>query len=424
MAAGATSSIGRPRLAAISSGRFRLLSAATVACTTLIGLDEPSDRDSTSWMPAHSSTARTGPPAMTPVPGLAGLSSTTPAASSPCTVCGIVLAILGTRKKCFLASSTPLAIAAGTSFALPYPTPTIPLPSPTTTRAVKLKRRPPLTTLATRLMVTTCSRYAACFSAAPPRRSSRRSRRSPPPPPRRGAPGISPSSSLYCRARSQLQAAFPGAVREGRDPAVVAVPAPVEHDGLDAGLLGPLREQLAHLARLAGLAAVGRADRRVQGGRGGQRAAHAVVDDLREHVLRGPVDDQPGPGRAAGDLLADPQVPAGAPGGGGLRLRTHLAGGASARRRSSASHDYLPAFPTLRRICSPWYRTPLPLYGSGLRSLRICAATSPTCCLSMPSTTNLVGASTRKVMPSGGVMVTGWLKPSENSRLLPLACTR
>src|SRR6185437_703870 len=273
-------------------------------------------------------------------------------------------------------------------------------------------------------MVTTCSRYAACFSAAPPRRSSRRSRRSPPPPPRRGAPGISPSSSLYCRARSQLQAAFPGAVGEGRDPAVVAVAATVEHHGLDAGVLGALREQLAHLARLGGLVALGRADRRVQGGRGGQRAAHAVVDDLREHVPRRPVDDQPRPGRAAGDLLADPQVPTGAPGGRGLRLRAHPPGGASARRRPSASHDYLPAFPTLRRICSPWYRTPLPLYGSGLRSLRICAATSPTCCLSMPSTTNLVGASTRKVMPSGGLTTTGWLNPSENSRSLPLVWTR
>src|SRR5215472_709619 len=119
MAAGATCSIGRPRRAAISSGRFRLFSAATVAWITLIGLDEPRDRDSTSWMPAHSSTARTGPPAMTPVPGLAGLSRTTPAASSPCTACGIVPPILGTRKKPFLAASTPLAIAAGTSLALP-----------------------------------------------------------------------------------------------------------------------------------------------------------------------------------------------------------------------------------------------------------------------------------------------------------------
>src|ERR1039457_4945254 len=119
MAAGATSPIGSPRLAAISSGRFRLFRAATVACTTLIGFDDPRDRDSTSWTPAHSSTARTGPPAMTPVPGLAGFSSTTPADCSPWTVCGIVPAMRGTRKNDFLAASTPLAMAAGTSLALP-----------------------------------------------------------------------------------------------------------------------------------------------------------------------------------------------------------------------------------------------------------------------------------------------------------------
>src|ERR1700745_1141692 len=161
----------------------------------------------------------------------------------------MVLPIRGTRKKCFFASSTPLAIAAGTSLAFPYPTPTIPLPSPTTTRAVKLKRRPPLTTLAPRLMVTPGSRYAACLSAAPPRRSSRRSRRSPPLP-RRGAPGISPSSSLSLynvqqaaqllqRSRlpwSQLQAALAATVRQRRDTAVVAISAPVEHHGRDARL--------------------------------------------------------------------------------------------------------------------------------------------------------------------------------------------
>src|SRR5690606_20638373 len=88
------------------------------------------------------------------------------------------------------------------------------------------------------------------------------------------------------------------------------------------------------------------------------------------------------------------------------------------------SHGYLPAFPTLRRTCSPAYRTPLPLYGSGLRILRMLAATSPTCCLSMPETENLVGDSTVKVMPSGAVTVTGWEKPSANSRFEPLASTR
>src|SRR5215467_9473418 len=52
------------------------------------------------------------------------------------------------------------------------------------------------------------------------------------------------------------------------------------------------------------------------------------------------------------------------------------------------------------------------------------AATSPTCCLSIPSTTSLVGVFTRRVTPSGGLTGTGWLKPSENSTPLPLACTR
>src|SRR5512140_2789074 len=48
-------------------------------------------------------------------------------------------------------------MASGTSFALPRPTPTCPASSPTTTRAEKLKRRPPFTTLATRLMLITRS---------------------------------------------------------------------------------------------------------------------------------------------------------------------------------------------------------------------------------------------------------------------------
>src|SRR3954453_9890164 len=84
-AAGATCSTGRPRRAATVSGCSSIRSAATVAWTMLIWLDEPSDLLSTSWMPAHSRTARTGPPAMTPGPGAAGRSMTTPAAFSPWT---------------------------------------------------------------------------------------------------------------------------------------------------------------------------------------------------------------------------------------------------------------------------------------------------------------------------------------------------
>src|SRR5215217_7154764 len=157
MAAGVTSSTVLPRRLATASGCSKPCSAATVACTTLIAFAEPRDLARTSWTPAHSSTARADPPAITPVPGDAGRSNTTPAAFSPCTGCGMVPWIRGTAKKCFLASSTPLAIAAGTSLALPYPTPTVPSPSPTTTRAVKLNRRPPLTTFATRLIATTRS---------------------------------------------------------------------------------------------------------------------------------------------------------------------------------------------------------------------------------------------------------------------------
>src|SRR5436309_2135889 len=103
----------------------------------------------------------------------------------------------------------------------------MPSPSPTTTSAVKLKRRPPLTTLATRLIATTRSRYAV--DGAPPRSprpSPRRSRRpdSPPGPPapvpRRCVPGIT-YSSFRCHA-SEVQPAFAGRVGQRGDAAVVA----------------------------------------------------------------------------------------------------------------------------------------------------------------------------------------------------------
>src|SRR5215207_8521971 len=66
MLGGATSSMGSPRRAATSSGRCNSFNAATVACTTLIALSLPSDLARTSCTPAHSSTARHAPPAMTP----------------------------------------------------------------------------------------------------------------------------------------------------------------------------------------------------------------------------------------------------------------------------------------------------------------------------------------------------------------------
>src|SRR3954471_18542303 len=74
-----TSATDRPRSFATSSGERRFSSAVTVAFTRLIGFCDPSDFDSTSRIPASSSTARTPPPAMTPVPSEAGFRKTRPA---------------------------------------------------------------------------------------------------------------------------------------------------------------------------------------------------------------------------------------------------------------------------------------------------------------------------------------------------------
>src|SRR3954470_7274203 len=129
------------------------------------------------------------------------------------------------------------------------------------TSAVKLNRRPPFTTLATRLIATTRSRYAVAGAPpAAPRPSPRRSRRSPPPAPvpRRWAPGITSFLSWW-RRTSELQPALARGVSQRGDAAVVAVARPVEDDRIDAGGLRPLGDELADGGRagllVAGLAA-------------------------------------------------------------------------------------------------------------------------------------------------------------------------
>src|SRR5580704_2239181 len=220
----------------------------------------------------------------------------------------------------------------------------MPLPSPTTTSAVKLNRRPPWTTLATRLMVTTRSRYAVPFSAPGPRRSSRRSRRSPPPwEPRRGAAGIRSSSSVvWCEVpSSQVQPAFAGAVGQRRDPAVVGVAAAVEHRRADPGLHRPLGEQRPDLLGLGRLVAVRGADLQRRGRR--QRIPGRVVDELSECVLGRAGDDQPRSRRAALDLLAHAQVAA-------LKRRNARRGpprDAAVRSGPGARHVLLTSLPDL-----------------------------------------------------------------------------
>ena len=72
-------------------------------------------------MPAASTTARTAPPAITPVPGAAGFISTRPAPASPMVSWGTVVPERVTVIMFFLAASMPLRMASGTSAALPRP---------------------------------------------------------------------------------------------------------------------------------------------------------------------------------------------------------------------------------------------------------------------------------------------------------------
>ena len=79
-----------PRSSAAASALRSCWSASIVAWMTLCGFDVPMHLVRMSWTPATSSTGRTAPPAMTPVPALAGRRSTAPAPKCPCTSCGIV----------------------------------------------------------------------------------------------------------------------------------------------------------------------------------------------------------------------------------------------------------------------------------------------------------------------------------------------
>src|SRR5690242_5499442 len=71
------------RRAATLRGEAQLTSAAKQALTRLCGLEVPTDFATTSSMPSASQTARTGPPAMMPVPGTAARMITMPAPKRP-----------------------------------------------------------------------------------------------------------------------------------------------------------------------------------------------------------------------------------------------------------------------------------------------------------------------------------------------------
>src|SRR5439155_19962145 len=192
----------------------------------------------------------------------------------------------------------------------------MPFSSPTTTSAVNEKRRPPLTTLATRLISTT------------------RSWRSRP-------VALTVRSMVGAGMWVPLdgQSALADALGEGLDAAVVLVAAAVEHGALDAGRLGALGEQLAGLGGL--LQRLEALEVGLGVGDGGQRMAALVVDELREDTTIGPEHADARARRGADDL------------------RPHAAAALEALRR--LREDRHARFPTFRATYSPSYRMPLPL---------------------------------------------------------------
>src|SRR3954447_7386048 len=159
--------------------------------------------------------------------------------------------------------------------------PTTESSSPTATRAVNEKRRPPLTTLATRLISIT------------------RSCRSRP-------LGLTVSTAME-RVRvedertrsSELEAPLAGALGNRRHTAVEAIAAAVENAGLDPRALGALGEQLPGALRL--LHRVELAKLRLGPGRRGDGAARVVVDQLSEDPTVGAIDGETRAIRAAAD---------------------------------------------------------------------------------------------------------------------------
>src|SRR5207237_8657597 len=109
---------------------------------------------------------------------------------------------------------------------------TLPCLSPTTTRALKLKRRPPLTTAAQRRIFTTRSSKPSCRDsrslAMNNPRSLRRAGRVIAPVGVQSRLQFQPGALLPPPATLELESPFAGGVGEGLDPAVVAVVAAVE----------------------------------------------------------------------------------------------------------------------------------------------------------------------------------------------------
>src|SRR6187551_399095 len=237
-------------------------------------------------MPTNSTTARTAPPAIRPVPSGAGFSSTLPEPNRPTTWCGMVVPLSGTRIRFFFAASMPFLMADGTSFALPTPKPTTPWPSPTTTSALKLRFLPPLTTFVTRLIDTTVSLISSCDASTF-------------------------SRVRFINATLELQPCFARGIGYGLYAPVIEEPVTVEHHALDALLEQPLRDRLADRLGALDVAALRTLRQRafhrgLDRGCRRNRAAGGIVHHLHVHVRDTAEYRQPRTLSPSRDALANP----------------------------------------------------------------------------------------------------------------------
>src|SRR5262249_23349454 len=166
-------------------------------------------------------------------------------------------------------------------------------------------------------------------------------------------------------ASLELEAGLAGRLGQRLHAAVVEETVAVEDDLLDLPRARDLRDRPPHAPRRLDVAArratLAHARRRLR--EAGGRAPGLAVDELRVDVLAAAVARDPRP-VAARDPPHPPGLSRPVP---PLLLVSDL-----------APHDRpqapAPALPTLRRTCSPRYRMPLPLYGSGGRIARRSAA--------------------------------------------------
>src|SRR5690349_10132656 len=207
----------------------------------------------------------------------------------------MVASLRETPTICVLANSPPLRMASATSPALPRPTPTRPRLSPTTTKALKLKRRPPLTTLAERLMKTTfsvssCSRPSERESDESGDGRLRRPRKFPRPGARPSLlpsgfsllSGVFGSATIIFSMKLELQTRLASGIGQGLDLSVKPGPAAIKNDFFNAfsqrGPGGQCAESLG-ASRVGGQLFPIR--RRFTGRRsGGQRHPGGVIDEL------------------------------------------------------------------------------------------------------------------------------------------------